>query len=155
MANCELCGSKQAKYDAEIEGTMMRVCEGCARFGKVKHSPKTKIVIQEKKAVPQEPIYIFISGYGSAIKKARERLGLKQEEFGKRLNIKESMLHQLESESFKPSIDIARRLEKELHIKIVEEILPGSKDESASSGISDKTRSGTFTLGDMLNAKKR
>jgi uncharacterized protein (TIGR00270 family) len=155
MVSCELCGSKDARFDAEIEGTMMHVCEGCARFGKVKHSSKAKILVEEKKTAPQEPVYLFIQGYGSIIKKSRERLGLKQEEFGKRLNIKESMLHQLESEHFKPDIELAHRLEKELHIKIVEEIKPGPQDGSEASGSTGKKNAGTLTLGDMIKIKKR
>ena len=33
--NCELCGREASKLiNVEIEGTEMKTCEGCAKFGK-------------------------------------------------------------------------------------------------------------------------
>lgn len=150
--NCELCGQKPAVYDSEIEGTTMKVCLDCSRFGSNKRKSNVKIVIKEKRPEEKEIIYLFVQGYGSIVKKAREKLGLKQEEMAKRLNERESFLHQIESEHIKPSIDIARKLEKELKIHILEEIkdfsndVPEHKSSSHDAGL---------TIGDFIKHKKK
>jgi putative transcription factor len=150
MANCELCGMKPSRFSAEIEGTTMIVCEDCARFGKVKGKTVSavKIVIEDhKKPEIKEPDYLFLPGYGSIVKKAREKLGLKQEELAKKINERESLLHQIESEHFKPGIELAKKLERMLHIKIVEEI----KEDNAGVQMNEKKNfSGSLTLGDMM-----
>lgn len=152
MANCELCGNKQSRYNAEIEGTIMSVCEDCSRFGKVKNKSHVQVIVQDyKKPEKKETVFRFIPGYGMRVKNSREKLGLKQEEMAKRLNERESTLHQIESEHLKPSIELARKLEKAFHIKILEE-------ESASDDLSDNMPSKTgikkqasgLTIGDMI-----
>jgi uncharacterized protein (TIGR00270 family) len=150
MSGCELCGKKDAKFSCEIEGTMMKVCEDCSKFGKVKGKSQTRIVITEKKKPEvKESIYIFLPGFGALIKGARERLGLKQEEFAKKLNLRESLLHQMESEHFKPDVETAKRLEKALHIKIMEEV----KDEEDNGKSSNTKKSEGLTFGDMMKIK--
>ena len=150
MSNCELCGAKPSRYNAEIEGTMMLVCEDCSKFGKVKSPSKVKVIIQEsKKPEIQEPRYTFIQGYGMRVKSAREKLGLKQEEMAKRLNERESTLHQIESEHLKPSMVLAKKLERALHIKIVEE--ESGDSASKSSNKSNNNQQQGLTIGDMIN----
>jgi putative transcription factor len=150
-------------YLAEIEGTSMHVCTECSRFGKTKGKTNVRVVVEEKKRKETtEPVYVFAQGYGTMVKKAREKLGLKQEEMAKKLNERESTLHNIESEHFKPSIELARKLEKSLHISIVEEI----KDEQNSStkshqnsmygrnsGSSATHGSNSLTLGDFVIKK--
>ncbi|HIH31611.1 TPA: TIGR00270 family protein [Candidatus Woesearchaeota archaeon] len=145
---CELCGSKQAVYDSEIEGSLMKVCEDCSKFGKSSRSKKINIVIKEKRIEDNEPVFVFMNGYGAIVKRAREKLGLKQEEMAKRLNEKESLLHQIESEHIKPNVDLARKLERELRIKILEEI----KDDKSNSK-PNLTQSRSLTFGDFINRR--
>jgi len=165
MPSCELCGRNPSVFDCEVEGTMMRVCQDCSRFGKVKGKSNVKIVFQEiKKSLPKEQEYVFVQGYGLIVKNARERLGLKQEDFAKKINEHKSLIHQVESEHIKPSIIFAKKLERALHIKIVEEVksepvveeelhpMKASKDskDNASRG-----KSGPMTLGDMMDKRNR
>ena len=159
MASCELCGRKDAIYSSEIEGTVMKVCEDCAKFGKTRGKAQTKIVIKESKKLDiKEPTYIFFQGYGAILKNAREKMGLKQEELAKKINERESTLHQLESEHFKPSVDLARKLEKTLHVHIMEEIKDEENKQSSgtsnSASSSQKKSSEGFTLGDMIKNRK-
>ena len=142
--NCELCGSKPAVYDSEIEGTWMKVCQDCSKFGKTKKPSVVKMVIKEKRPEIVEPEFILVKGYGSMVKRAREKLGLKQEEMAKRLNERESLLHQIESEHFKPGVILARKLERELRIKILDEV------KESDEGIAPNKDGGSFTLGDMM-----
>ncbi|GIU68871.1 MAG: transcriptional regulator [Candidatus Woesearchaeota archaeon] len=155
--NCELCGQKPAVYDCEIEGTLMKVCNECSKFGVTKKKEKVKILVKEENIEEKESTYLFVEGYGSIVKKAREKLGLKQEEMAKRLNERVSLLHQIESEHLKPSIDLAKKLEKELKIKIIEEV----KEDNMSYEIPVKRKnvstssSSGLTLGDFINYKKK
>lgn len=156
--NCELCGQKPALYDSEIEGTTMKVCIDCSRFGSNKRKSNVKIVIKEKRPEEKEPIYLFVPGYGSIVKKARERLGLKQEEMAKRLNERESFLHQIESEHLTPSVVVARKLERELKVRILEEIKdPQSIPTGDASSLNTRhtSRDLGLTLGDFIKHKRK
>ncbi|MGV8141005.1 MAG: helix-turn-helix domain-containing protein [Candidatus Woesearchaeota archaeon] len=157
MSSCELCGRNPSVYDCVIEGTKMKVCQECSRFGSVKGKSNVKVIVQEaKRPVPKEPEYVFVKGYGMIIKNAREKLGLKQEDFAKNINEHKSLIHQVESEHIKPSTDFARKLERALRIKIVEEV---KSDELSETGTptrsSSKSSSQGFTFGDMITTKKK
>ena len=78
---------------------------------------------------------------------ARERSGLKQEELAKKLNEKESIISSIESGKFKPSINLAHKLEKFFNINLIEE-LGGEEFELSSSEGSG------MTIGDMIKIKK-
>jgi putative transcription factor len=157
MSSCELCGRKPSVYDCMIEGTKMKVCEDCSRFGSIKGKSNVKIVVQEtKKSVSNEPEYAFVKGYGLMVKNAREKLGLKQEDYAKSINEHKSLIHQVESEHIKPSTDFAKKLERTLHIKIVEEIKPDESSQSSSSARPmSRNKSEGLTFGDMIGSKKR
>jgi len=139
----------------------MKVCEDCSRFGKVKGKSNVKVVFQEtKKPVQKDSEYAFVQNYGMIVKDARERLGLKQEDFAKKINEHKSIVHQVESEHMKPGVDLARKFERALHIKIVEEI----KEEESSSNKSKSQVSENFgkfdknapvTIGDVINIKRK
>lgn len=165
MASCELCGKNPSVYDCEIEGTVMKVCQDCSRFGRVKGKSNVRILVEDnRKVAPKEPEYVFVQGYGLMIKNARERQGLKQEDFAKRINEHKSLIHQVESEHIKPSIDFARKLERALHIKIVEEVKQESSDKEDQHPMDRKdsrndkgfsVKSGPMTLGDMIGMRKK
>ena len=151
--NCELCGQKPGVYTSEIEGTTMSVCVDCAKFGVSKRKTNVQVVVKEKRPEEKEPVFLFVKGYGSIVKKAREKLGLKQEEMAKRLNERESFLHQIESENLKPRFDIARKLERELKIKILEEIKDNPEERSSKKPSNARLDMGV-TLGDFIKKKK-
>ena len=163
MASCELCGRNPAVYDCEIEGTRMKVCQECSRFGSVKGKSNVRIVVSEqKKIVSNDPEYIFVQSYGLLVKNAREKLGLNQEDFAKSINEHKSLVHQVESEHIKPSIIFARKLERALKIKIVDEVKNekyNPKEESkilnSTGRLSTTPRTEGLTLGDMMHVRKK
>jgi putative transcription factor len=163
IPSCELCGKKPSRYNCEIEGTMMHVCEDCAKFGGVKGKSNARIVVQEsKKPEYKDPEYIFVQGYGLIVKNAREKLNLKQEDFAKQINEHKSLIHQVEIEHIKPNILLARKLERALHIKIVEEVKSEkyeseeeSKTLNATGKLANKSKGEGLTLGDMINVRKK
>lgn len=164
VAQCELCGNKPSQFKCLVEGTMMSVCQDCSRYGDVKGKSNIKIVYESsKKKDSNEPDYVFVQNYGVLVKNAREKLNLNQEDFAKKISEHKSLIHQVESEHIKPNIYLARKLEKALHIKIIEEISKDSESkftDSSRSSVKIKdfnTRSSQsqgMTFADIINKKK-
>jgi|TARA_B100002003_G_C14124567_1_gene540893 putative transcription factor len=152
MPRCDMCGKESEIFLTNIEGTELNVCGGCSKFGKVIRKVNTQPVTQretrqQKTFQEEETATIIKAGFGNLIKNAREKLGLKQEDFAKKINEKTSLIHSLESEHHEPSIKAAEKIEKFLNINLVEEI----KLEKTNLEHKD---SGALTIGDMIKIKK-
>jgi len=105
MTDCEMCGKKlQVAQKVKIEGTIMNVCSNCAQYGEVLAKPRTtfakKGFTQIKQRTKENPDNkrMIVRQYGARIKEAREKRKLKQEDFAKQINEKESLIHKVESE---------------------------------------------------------
>lgn len=149
---CEMCGSKESVLKAVIEGTEMYVCIGCSRFGKVINEVKKPFVKAKKTAkimaeTKEELVRIIVPNYSQLIRDKRENLGLSQKDFAKKINEKESLVHNIEISRFEPSIKIAEKIEKFLCIKLIEEYI--EKKEPSKERKSD-----AFTIGDLIKVKK-
>jgi putative transcription factor len=160
MPTCEMCGKGQETLvKAKIEGTVLELCEGCAKFGEIIHTPEVRV----KDFAPRKPIVVpkrrellqvITDDYGQKIRTARERMGLKQEEFAKRLNEKESIMQKIEAGQFQPSIETARKLERLLKIQLVEEY---SESEGGEVPMAAPKKSGDagFTMADFIKDKRK
>ena len=153
---CDMCGGEEVSYRAEVEGTTLNVCEKCAKFGKivsrlkepVKEKPrKQEFRRNEKVEEEKNVIYMVGSEFASKIRKAREKRGLNQEDFAKKISEKESIVHKLETGEFTPSLKLARKLEVLLGIKIIE-----SYEEEKNQQVKGETEE--LTIGDVLKIKK-
>lgn len=148
---CEVCGRVIEKpISVNIEGTVMRTCYACSKFG-------TRVVMRKKRARVKtkkpyrgvkEKALETLPGYGDLLRREREKLGLTQEELGKRLNEKTSVIARLEAEKMSPSESLAKKLEKHMGIKILAEI---EEPELKGSRASDRE----LTLGDIVKIKKK
>lgn len=159
---CDMCSSPDAVYRIELEGIMLNVCEKCASYGRIvarlkKEEPakkKTKkSMFFETEIKPQkktETVQLITPKYPRLIKNARENLDLKQKELAKKIAEKESVIHKLESGRMKPGIPLARKLEKFLKIKLVEEV--ELDDSGISPGKGEDSEKG-LTLGDLIDIK--
>jgi putative transcription factor len=152
---CEMCSASSAVILAEVEGSRLSVCDKCSRFGKVIgkiSAPLPKNSRQKEEATPfrkdTESVQVIRSDFAKIIKEGRERLGLTQEDFAKRLMERESMLHKIESGHMKPDIATARKLEKFLKVHLVEQL-----EVEALSGNADKKKGDGMTLGDFIIKK--
>jgi putative transcription factor len=161
-----MCSSEEIVYKIELEGTMLNVCEKCSSYGRVvgrikqaepakakKKQGKTAQAVGEGVLKPKkttETMQIIVSNYSELIKKGREKFGLKQEEFAKKLNEKESVIHKLESGQIKPNIELARKLERFLKVALVEEV-----EVEGGEGASSMRKGATdnLTIGDMINIR--
>ncbi|MBI2208727.1 TIGR00270 family protein [Candidatus Woesearchaeota archaeon] len=148
---CDMCGSSGSMFKAEVEGAVLTVCQNCSRFGKILGAVKQHEVekIRQKKAEEKpEAMDIIVDNYAEKIRKGREELGLTQKDFAKKLNEKESLIHQLESGNFHPNIELAKKLQKALGIKLIEEY------EEKHEELRHEKAEG-FTIGDFIKTKNK
>ena len=151
--NCDLCGKvEDSLARALIEGVELEVCSACIKFGKAiapirRYSPKEQHKMLQKAEIKEEKITLLVENYPEIIKKKRELMGLSQQDFARRINEKESTVHHMETGTFEPPMSLAKKLEKILGIKLIEEY--EEKHESAKR----KSEEG-FTLEDFIKPGK-
>ncbi len=145
-----MCGKNDASFRALVEGVELTVCERCSKFGKVLVAPR---VVQKHgyghapKREESELLEYVSEDASSKIKAKREQLKMTQQEFAKMVGEKESLIHHVELNASHLSLDVAKRLERMLHVSLVEKakevlIQKSSKKPEA------------FTLGDYIKIKK-
>jgi len=146
MASCDMCGRQGSLVAAEVEGIGMSVCQACSKFGVVRKRADEVPVPQKK--MHREPALRITENYASLLRKAREKKGLTQEDFAKYLQERESVVAKWEQGRMRPSVDVARRLEKLLGVSLVVE-------EVEQTFVKEKTRTEGFTLGDFVKIRKK
>jgi len=146
---CEMCGSDEKLVRADIEGVVLNVCGKCAKFGKVvgkvMDMPKQKIYKKAEKPVDKELVQVLSEDYAGRVSAARQRMGWTQKEFARIIKEKESLVQKIESNQFEPSINLARKLENHLRIKIVEQ----HEESHQKKFKAEKTK---LTIGDMIES---
>jgi putative transcription factor len=146
-----MCGAEGKLHKARVEGSEMNVCSECSRFGKVIGDVKEEVKKVENRVVETEPeiIEMVVADFADKIKRKREEWGLDQEDFAKRVSQKKSLVHQMENGEIRPSIELARKLEKMLNIELVEEVR-----EEKGRKVSSEEGAGAVTIGDLIKIKK-
>lgn len=148
-----MCGTTtEALYTAVIENVEMKVCRDCVKYGKVISAPREPVKTIKRRPQPvreEEPetLKLVVEDYPSKLKSRREQLGMSQKDFAKHINEKESVVHSLERGSLKPSLELARKLEKKLGVRLIEEHTETRTPTSSS-------KSESFTLGDFIKIRK-
>jgi len=152
--NCDLCGkTAESLSKAIIEGVQLDVCNGCTKFGRVISQPKRPSAKEQVRQMQvqlekkEEKIDLIVDDYANIIKSKRESMGISQKDFANKINEKESTIHKIETGSTEPSLELAKKLEKALGIKLTEqyEEMHGASKTSKSEG---------FTLGDFIKVNK-
>ncbi|HIP84156.1 MAG TPA: TIGR00270 family protein [Methanothermococcus okinawensis] len=133
---CELCGREVEKLlPVKVEGVEMLVCSNCAKYGVTPktYSRKPKL---GKKSIPRgsrgrrvyrpkrdvfDSLKTIVEDYGEIIREGRIKRGMSIEELARRVGIRVSTLHKIESGQLEPEEKYIRRLEKELNISLYEE----------------------------------
>ena len=146
--NCEVCGKKSENLvDAIVEGSMLKVCSGCSRSGKVIPILSQPVVKEEKQIEKEEDVDVIINNYSELIKKAREKKDLTQEELAKDIGEKESTVQNVESGNMKPNFKLANKLKVYLGIDLIEKVeRVDVKKEMKDIDFKDKS----LTIGDLL-----
>lgn len=148
MGTCDLCGKNAELFKAKVEDTLLTVCKSCGKFGKVLEPVvSSKQVIKEVvKPRKYEIVEVIVPDYSTIIRKAREKQGLTQKDFARKLNEKESFIQKVETGRLEPSISTAKKLEVLLNVKLIEQV------EEPITALK-KTSSKPLTIGDVINNK--
>ncbi len=122
--NCEICGKPiyGKPITIEVDGAYLKVCDECAKYGKIVHE-KRKFESKNENALKAsryqtEDEYELVDGYGRIIKEMREKMNLTQEELGRKIGIKPSLLAKIEQEKILPDYQTLRKIEFSLKVKL-------------------------------------
>jgi putative transcription factor len=155
-----MCGYIGPVHKAIVEGTMLGVCGKCLKYGdavEVK-KPSTQVVEQRLafqrnnryKRLPSVEENVIVSDYARRVKRAREKLGKKQEEIAQSLAERTSVIHRVESGSMEPPMKLAKKLEQFFSITLVEK----SKKVKAETVKEFDVKTSGVTIGDLIKLKK-
>lgn len=145
---CDLCGKEGEMFPVVIEGSTLQACKTCSSLGERKAKVSSKPKKKENKGFDiEEEVESLVDGFGFKVREARENMGLSQGDMAAKLAEKESLLQKVES-GVEPSMELARKLEKKLNLKLLEK-KKVSYDKKKSSD------EGELTLGDMVDIKKK
>jgi len=153
MAVCEMCGREGEMVRISLEGSVMDVCQICSKHGKILGKvPIKKTIAVNKVVLPalEEVEERVVLDFGSQLNAAREKKGLKREDFARMLNERESLVERWERGEVNPRLSVAKKIGKLLQISLVEKVK--NSGEKLDLG---KSKSGEMTLGDMIKIRKR
>ena len=166
---CEMCGKESDLTKIIfIEGTQLRVCKECSRFGegaeskgggarKAASAAPSRTVVEERlqareRRMQTRSIYSdeetvdLVPDYAKVIREARMARDWKQEVLAAKINEKVSVIAKLESGSMRPNDALLRKLEHELGVKLTEKVAMVKAEGGQSQGK-------VLTLGDMIKKK--
>ena len=166
---CEVCGVhlREKPIRAIIEGAKLEVCSQCAKLSaatweKEQRSfssiPKQANIIDRARPTrPQKPRltrqaeeeFVLVKNYGEIVRRAREKQGWSQEELGRAINEKESLVAKIETQKLVPPLAITLKIEHVLGVHLTE------KEQSVTDAKMPDVRSMELTLGDIVVVKKR
>ena len=140
MRICEVCGREiiGPAYLALIEGAELVVCAECTQYAKwfrklgrgrparrtpqasAQRAPRTSTFrTQRVMRAEQAEALELVEDFGRRVKEAREAKGLTQEELGKLIGEKASVISRIESGRMAPDVALARKLEHALGIRLL------------------------------------
>lgn len=95
--------------------------------------------------------YEVVEDYAQRVRRAREKLGLTQKELAVKVKVGEKVIKRIEAGTLVPSIDLARRLERVLGVKLLEPVAELEEEPEAGGG----RREDRFylTLGDIAELR--
>ena len=136
---------------------MYDACADCAKLGQdatpAQPKPKRAKSRSSRSSNYRSDEDVFVrSDFSKLIRAYREKVGKTHAEFAQQLNVKESMLHAWETGERTPTVDMARRLERQLHLDLTQSGSRGGGDavEYKAGG---QSSGGGMTIGDMLEKK--
>jgi len=121
---CEVCGNpvRGQPSRVEIDGAVLLVCPSCAKRGTLVSAPP-EVRRPSPTYVPTDqgmnPELEVDPDYSSIVKSAREKLGLTQEQLGRMINVKPSVISHVETGKMKPDLALARTLMHQLKVNLL------------------------------------
>jgi putative transcription factor len=162
--SCDVCGEEiRGKHQKVIiEGAIVVACPQCARLGKIYVEPPRLRLPQPVFAVrrptrssrpaSRETVgdLEVVEDYAARIRKAREKIGLTQEDLATRVKERLSIIQKIESGKMAPDMKLCRELEHSLRIELL-----AQRVEIPASVPATSTLNATLTLGDIIKVKRK
>ncbi len=92
--------------------------------------------------------YEVVEDYAVRVRRARERLGLSQKELAQKVRVGENVIKRIEAGTLVPPIDLARRLERVLGVKLLEPVAEEYEEEGGGG------EEFYLTLGDVAELRE-
>lgn len=112
--SCQVCG-KPASTEAFLEGARVWLCANCLKFGRA-------VAVRQRPA-PTGPVGFgevnAVEGFGQLIKRAREARKISAGDLARKIFVNEKELVRIERGGLVPSEGVARKLERELGIRLL------------------------------------
>lgn len=142
-STCDICGRDQVMAIVMLEGAKLAACGRCSSHGKVLYKissesdeTKTEAFVSTRPAQQTEEL---AENFAKIIRSKRESLGLPLPVIAERINEKESYLENIERGHMRPTLAVAKKLEHELGIKLiemnVEEAVPAARPGGMSNAV--------------------
>lgn len=154
--SCEICGKRLVNRNVILIGkAKLIVCDDCKRFGKpasfvdnkqAKPKPVSNFIKPKKVITTNIPEVNVREDYAEVIRKARENLGITQDILASSVGEKLSIIKKIEAGKMKPTIDLAKKLERFLKINLIE-------IESNVEYAEKKASKSDITVADVLDIK--
>lgn len=157
---CEMCGNQVGTRRYMVDGTVMSLGMCCSKYGQLLEGGKapvgSKAAVQqglERRAgrsqsrdIYKEETWDLVDDFGARIRRAREQKGWDHARLGDRVSARVPQLRQIESGHLRPSDELARKMERELGITLLEKM----DGPAAVSGVPKGKAKGGLTIGDLL-----
>ncbi|MBU0532850.1 TIGR00270 family protein [Candidatus Micrarchaeota archaeon] len=145
--SCDICGNTPIRAQIFLEGAKLLVCGRCMKSGKIIHKfyedePVEEAPQPRSRATATEEV---VEGFAKIIKEGRQKLKLPLAVVAERISEKESYLQAIEGGRLTPTMEVAKKLEKELGVQLIEKAEKSIAPSRMSSG-----RFTEPTLGDMV-----
>jgi len=142
---CPECYSKLSKRITIRENTVERTSSvQVARH--TYHS--TKGSTGSATSIARIESYEIVENYHQIIRSARERLGWSQEVLASKVGESVNTIRRIESGKLKPTLELARRLERVLKVKLIEPVVVEPTEHRSPGGVED------LTIGDLIDTRK-
>ncbi len=139
-------GSKSSK--SKSKGRSKSSSKGSSKSSRGRKSSKSSSKGSSSKKKGSLTDQDIVMDYGGIVREGRVNKDMSQEDLGKKINEKSSVIHRIESEHMEPSISLAKKLERELDIQLL-------GDQSIDYEKGDRDSNGDeVTLGDVADIKK-
>ena len=163
---CEVCGREiyGRANRAVIDGARLFVCASCVQHSTSSwrdESKATASMVKRPRGArggigkrkPPSILYENLEladDYGIRIRKGRQSLKLNHEEMSRKTGVKISVLQKLEMQKIVPDLDLTRRLERFLKVKLFK--LPPETSEPVVKVVTEES---ALTLGDIVAMRQQ
>lgn len=141
LSVCQTCYSRLVRSEIAKE-----IKEATSRTPTRK--PRARAERKSEERILEE--YEVVPDYSERVRKAREALGLTQKALAEMVKESENTIKRIESGRLVPTIDLARRLESVLSIKLLEPVV-----DTAQAYFPSPSKMKDITLGDVVSLRKR